>query len=310
MSASSWPGSPPPVDWIQNSKAAGGADARDRRWRDRKDQCLVDAERLLVDVDQDRARILEPGIGNRLVALLEILQRDEQRRGVRLEALVDDAVAVDDAAVEHPGRLPEDPVDLIADLHRAIEAGRVRHDDRGQHVALVLQRHEAGRRRLEQCHDRADEHREQHQRNSRAADRQHHEAPIGVRELLELAVEPAEEAGRPGLLLLEHQCAHRRRQRQRDKAGDRDGDDDGDRELLVELARGAGQKRRRHEHGAQHQHDSHDRSGNFLHRADRRVPRRQAVLVHVAVDVLDDDDRIVDHHADRQDQSEERQQVE
>ena len=46
-----------------------------------------------------------------------------------------------------------------------------------------------------------------------------------------------------------------------------------------------------------------------LHRLDRRLARRQAVL-DVMLDRLDDDDRVVDDDADRQHQAEQRQVVE
>ena len=67
-------------------------------------------------------------------------------------------------------------------------------------------------------------------------------------------------------------------------------------------------ERARHEHGAEHQADGDDRAGDLLHRLDRRLPRRQAVL-DVMLDGLDDDDGVIDDDADGQHQAEQRQVV-
>ena len=67
-------------------------------------------------------------------------------------------------------------------------------------------------------------------------------------------------------------------------------------------------ERARDEHRRQHQADRDDRPGDLLHRLDRRLARRQAVL-DVVLDRLDDHDRVVDHDADGQHQAEQRQVV-
>ena len=80
-------------------------------------------------------------------------------------------------------------------------------------------------------------------------------------------------------------------------------------ELPVELAGQAAEEGDRHEHRAQRQHDRDDRSGHLVHRLDRGVARRQLVLAHVALDVLQHDDRVVDDDADREHHAEQRQRV-
>ena len=124
----------------------------------------------------------------------------------------------------------------------------------------------------------------------------------------EPVVEPCEEAVRR-LVRLQDDRAQRRRQRQRDEA--RDDDRDGDRhgELPVQLAGQSAEERDRHEYRGQRQHDRDDRSRHFAHRLDRRVARRQLVLAHVPLDVLEHDDRVVDDDADRQHHREQRQRV-
>ena len=59
----------------------------------------------------------------------------------------------------------------------------------------------------------------------------------------------------------------------------------------------------------QHQRDGDQRRADLLHRAIGGLARAQA-LGHVALDVLDDDDGVVDDDADRQHEAEQRQVVE
>ena len=111
------------------------------------------------------------------------------------------------------------------------------------------------------------------------------------------------------MLALEDQHAQRRRERQRDDAGDHHRDGDGHRELAVQLAGQAAEEGDRHEHRAQRQHDGDDRAGHLAHRLDRGLARRQVLLVHDALDVLQHDDGVVHHDADREHHAEQRQRV-
>ena len=136
-------------------------------------------------------------------------------------------------------------------------------------------------------------------------------------DLLEAAIEIAEELmDRPlppalapaAVVRLEEERAHRRRQRQRnDQRNDR-GAGNGQRELPVELAGYAGDEDRRYEHGAENQRDGDQRRADLVHAFARRLARREPGG-DVAFDVFDDDDGVVDHDADRQDQAEQRQIV-
>ena len=82
----------------------------------------------------------------------------------------------------------------------------------------------------------------------------------------------------------------------------------GDRELLIQSAGDARDERGRHEDRREHERDADDRAGHFLHRSERRVARRQAVL-DVMLDRFDDDDRVVDDETDREHEAEERERV-
>ena len=80
------------------------------------------------------------------------------------------------------------------------------------------------------------------------------------------------------------------------------------RELPVELAGEAGDKRDGHEDGAEHQRDGNDRAGYLAHRAQGGVVRREPVL-DTALDVLDHDNGVIDHDADGEHQPEKRECV-
>ena len=94
--------------------------------------------------------------------------------------------------------------------------------------------------------------------------------------------------------------------------GDDDGDDrrggDGRRELREEQAGDAANEGGGNEHRAQRQRDGDECRGDLVHRLVCGLARRHA-LRHVALDVLDHDDGVVDDDADRQDQAEHRQVV-
>ena len=119
--------------------------------------------------------------------------------------------------------------------------------------------------------------------------------------------QPRERIGRRVARPQQH-GGQRRRQRQRVDHRDQRGNRDRDRELAVELPADAIEERQRHEHRREHQADGDDRAGHFAHGLVRSRARREPGL-DVALDVLDHDDRVVDHDADREHQAEQRQRV-
>ncbi len=89
--------------------------------------------------------------------------------------------------------------------------------------------------------------------------------------------------------------SHRKRNRQR--------------ELLIEAAGGPGEERDGDEHRDQYQRGRDDRAEHLAHRVGRRLLRLFLVLLHVPLDVLDHDDRIVHDNACGKDDREERERV-
>jgi len=72
---------------------------------------------------------------------------------------------------------------------------------------------------------------------------------------------------------------------------------------LIQTSRDPTHEAHGHEHRAQNQTDRNDRSRHFLHRLNRGLLRRHAVL-DVMHHRLDDDDRIVDDDPDGEDEAE------
>src|SRR6202040_3219632 len=131
-----------------------------------------------------------------------------------------------------------------------------------------------------------------------------------IREGIELTRPEAVKTGVFGMGVVRHQedRAERRAQCQRDETGDYRRGGDGGRERREEQARNAGDEGRRDEDGTQRQRDGDQRAGHFIHRVMRRLARRHTER-HVALDVLDHDDRVVDHDAHRQHETEQREVV-
>src|SRR5215475_6947493 len=107
----------------------------------------------------------------------------------------------------------------------------------------------------------------------------------------------------------EEHGAEGRAERQRDEAGDDRRGRDRHRELTEEQSGDAGDKGSWHEDGAEREGDRDQRPADFVHRPMGCLQGRHAVA-HVALDIFDDDDRVVDDDADRQHEAEQRQVVE
>ena len=108
---------------------------------------------------------------------------------------------------------------------------------------------------------------------------------------------------------LQQQSRHRRRERQRYRQRDRCRGGDGDRELLEEGTLQSGDESGRQEDADEHERNREQGAADFVHRLVRGFLGRHA-LFDVALDVLDDDDGVVDHDADGENQAKQRQRVE
>ena len=102
---------------------------------------------------------------------------------------------------------------------------------------------------------------------------------------------------------------HHRRQRQRDDAGDRDRAGKRERELREKRAGEAALETDGNVDGDQHNGHRYDRPPELTRGDERRLKRRLVFLLHVPIDILDNDDRIVDDEPDREHECEQRQEV-
>ena len=156
--------------------------------------------------------------------------------------------------------------------------------------------------------DRAGEHRDEHDDHHEAVAQHDAEAPL-------VAVEqPRRTRGRAAreAVLRVHDAqeaaAEHRRQRDRDDAGNQNRRRDRDRELAEQPAEDAAHEQNRDEDRGERRRHRQNREADFLRALQRRLERIFARL-HVAHDVLEHHDRVVDDEADREDQRHHREVV-
>jgi hypothetical protein len=101
---------------------------------------------------------------------------------------------------------------------------------------------------------------------------------------------------------------HHRRERQGQKAGHQNGSCDRHTELREQAADGPGQERDRHEDGDERERRREHGEGNLTTARECGAARRFSLL-DAPMDILQHHDRIVDNKADRQDQSQESQDI-
>ena len=188
--------------------------------------------------------------------------------------------------------------------------GRQCHLAENQRLILVRQK---ARRHLREQHHHAtsDDHEGQH-RPDRTGDHPPDAAGVASVRPVESLVEPGERSplfGLPFQLWLQQARAQRRRQDERHQDRQHHRGNDRHRELAVDHARRAAQERHRQEHGRQDQSDADQRTGDLRHGFSRRVPRRELVLLHDALDVLDHHDGVVHQQADGKDHRQHGQRV-
>ena len=287
------------------------AEAEHGRRQQREGEALLDPAEAHVDAHRDLA--------GRELARAGLLEPDEHDAGVRRRDEVHGVQSRELHDVRDAGNLERDLAHAPHHGVGAVDRRRLGKLHDREQVLLVLvgdvaALHAAEREDRDHDQDRVD--REQPRR---ARDGAADAAGVTVAGALEQAVEgaegPAEDALDPAperVLLramgLQQERRERRRERQRVEARDDDGGRDRHGELLVELPGDAAEEGERHEHRREHQRDRDDRARDLAHRLVRRLARRHAVL-DVPLDVLDDDDRVVHHDADREHQAEQRQHV-
>ena len=104
-------------------------------------------------------------------------------------------------------------------------------------------------------------------------------------------------------------AAQHRRQRQRNEPRHQDGEADDDRELVEDAPDDAAHEEHRDEHRDQRDRHRYDREGDLARALERGLHRGETRLT-VTDDVLQHDDRVVDHEADRERERHQRNVVE
>ena len=267
------------------------------------------SERRLNNSPVMRAR----GLAWILGALVERREHGEDGAGIGRQRERRTGKADDVHRARNAGHLQRDldgaPVDLVGARQRG--AGRKLHDD--DQVAAIERRDEAHGSLAELVEAEGDNAGIDHEHERGVAHDARRQPAIALPERVEASVEETEEsaqralprARRAMLARLEQQRAQRGRERERDDQGDDGRAGDGERELPVELAGNSGDEARRHEHRTEHQRDRDQRRADLVHALDGGLARRQAGF-DIALDVLDHDDGVVDHDADREHQPEQR----
>ena len=283
-------------------RSARGADARNRWWRERKADGAADPGQLLIQRGLDR-RVLFL----RLLARRPLLERDEEESAVGILNLAQHAEADDRGRVLDPRHLQDQFLSLAGDFACALQRGAVRQLYAGKDVALVFVGQEAARDDPAEQAGGSGQGEQEKQADHTLANGDAADTDITGRQAAEDAVEAVVEllqGTASTLLRLEQQCAERRAQGERIERRDDHRDGDGDGKLLVKLTRDAGNESGGNEDRRQNDGDRNHWAGYFLHRLERCLARRKAVL-DVLLDRFDDDDRIVDDKPDGKDQAEE-----
>ena len=264
------------------------------------------AEAAAADAGHDLDADLEVGqVGQRLAALRHdvalaegplrpVLELHEHAGHVDTPFL---AAADGREEVRHARERACPALDLGEVAARALDRRAQRGLDVDVELALVLLGHEL----------LADEGREHQAADEHAEGREHDHEPVPEGESQrpavdglhadEEALQGVEHAAVPGRHL-EQAGAEHRREREGDEGGDDDRERDGEAELVEELADHALHERHGDEHRADRERGRDDGEADLRDARGGRLHARQPAL-HVAVGVLEDDDRVVDDHAHR-----------
>ena len=232
-------------------------------------------------------------------ALVPILQGNENRPGIGFSAAADEIDPGDVEEIFDIGIVANHLVELCCRGLGALQAGTVGQHQRTDHVALIFRRHKATGDDAEHEEAAGDDDDAGRRTDDAVVEGFSDRCRVKVGKRRKSAIERLEQH-RFLVLLLEQQGAQRRGQRQGDDPGERHRNRHGDGKLPVELSGDAAKESDRNENRTQHQHDGHDRAGNFAHRLYRRVMRIHVLRSHQPFDVLQHHDGIVDDDADGQ----------
>ena len=145
----------------------------------------------------------------------------------------------------------------------------------------------------------------------RPSDAGAHAPNIAARQPVEAAVEPAEEAARALARLMrpQHGGAEHRGEDDGDQHRQGHGRGDGHRELPIDHPHRPAKEGHRQEHSREHQGNADQRAGDLVHGFARGLQRREVVLGHHALDILDHHDGVIHQQADGQHQAKQGQGV-
>ena len=238
-----------------------------------------------------------------------VLVHDERRGDVRDVGEVEDREPADGHPSRQPVGLLEERGDLVRDRARPGLRGALGQDGHQDRVPLVLGGEEPGGLADEAPGGHPDDEGEEHDHEHRVLHHPGDDAHVDLGHALERPVEPAVEPVRPLVAAgPQPRRALDRLQGERvERADDRGGGDD-ERELAEDLPGDAGQEGGGQEDRDQRQGDAHHRAGELFHGPDGRFLGRHPLLDVVGA-VLHDDDGVVHHDADGQDQGEQGHQV-
>ena len=193
---------------------------------------------------------------------------------------------------------------LVDNLRRLVQGSSLRQVYCYSIVALILIRHEGGRHNLVQEPCQAADNHHKHQGNLDVANKPAHHALIAeahsVKGLVEFIKEPSQYALIFILLMrLQDSGTESRCQCQCHKSRQGHGNSDGQGKLAIQNTHHAPQECHRHKYCRQHEGNSHNRALYLVHGPLSSVHRIQALL-HVRLNVLDNNDRIIYYQADCQ----------
>ena len=241
-------------------------------------------------------------------ALRPVLQVDDDHRLV-LAASADHREARDREDASDLRDLEEQVDGAERHVSRAVARRALGHLHRGEDDALVLlgeERRLCRAKHLDRQQDREDEERESEEDARREPLRELDEKSL---ERVDRPVEPRERTVLVGPRLVEYERAERRRERKRahgreaDRGGERDG------ELLVDASRDTAHEADWDEDAEKDKRRRDDGGRHVAHRLDRRLLRVEAARLDEELHALHDDDAVVYYDADREDESEQREDV-
>ena len=274
-------------------ETAGAAEAENGRQVERERNRALDGRHLRPQLRNDG-----PDPLRRIGALIVRLEPNDEEGLVRGGDVIDEIEPDHREHALHARDRPHEAFDLLDHRLGAVERNALRKTQRRENRPLVLVRQEALRGPAEQQRRGDNRPGDHHDADDRHAHETAHHPYIAVAGAIDRAQHVAHRTARL-LTVREQHPTKRRTQGQRVGGGNQHRDRDRDCKLAEELPAYPGDEGHRHEHREQDERDGDNRAGDLGHRflAGLRHGKLRILLDH-PLDVLDHDDRVVDHDAD------------